>query len=227
MKISVIILTKNEEKTIFEIVQNVQYFCGEVVVVDGHSKDNTVAEAEKAGARVVYDSGKGKGDGIRKGIQEAEGEILVFMDADGSHNITDIPHLVKPIMDNMSDMVIGSRILGGSDEISGTLDNIIRAIGSMIVAFIIAKRWKIVLTDGYNGFRAVRRIVAVDLNLKRNDFVIEQEMVINCAKKKHRVSEVASHEFKRQAGQSKLPTIQGWKFIIHLFKELFLSIFGK
>lgn len=221
--VTVIIPTKNEESTIAEIIQKVKPYADELLVVDGRSQDNTMKISEELGAKVILDNCKGKGDGIRIGIKNATGDIIVFMDADGSHNISDIPRLLDPILNNKADMVIGSRILGGSDEFSGTVDNIIRTIGSLVVSHVISVRWRITLTDCNNGFRAIKRTVAIDLDLKRNDFVIEQEMVINCAKKGYKIVEISSHEYKRKAGESKLKTIQGWKFVLHFLKEIVKS----
>jgi len=221
--ITIIILAKNEELTIGEVIQQARQHADEFLLVDGHSIDNTKKIAENLGAKVILDSGKGKGDGIKTGIKHATGDIVIFMDADGSHNILDIRRLAYPILNGKADMVIGSRVLGGSDEFSGTFDNIIRTIGSLIVSYIIAKRWKVVLTDCNNGLRAIKRTVAVDLDLKRNDFVIELEMVINCAKKGYKIVEIASHEYKRKAGESKLKTSQGWKFILHFTKDIIKS----
>lgn len=221
--VTVIISTKNEQATIGEIIQSVKPYSDELIVVDGHSLDNTVKIAKDLSVKVILDNGKGKGDGIKVGIKHATGDIIVFIDADGSHNISDIPQLINPIVDDKADMVIGSRILGGSDEFSGTLDNIIRTMGSLVVSYIISARWNITLTDCNNGFRAIKRRVAIDLDLRRNDFVIEQEMVINCAKKGYRIVEISSHENKRRAGESKLKTSQGWKFILHFIKEIVKS----
>lgn len=225
MGITVIIPTKNEESTIGEAIQKAKPYANELLVVDGHSKDNTSKIAEDLGVKVILDNGKGKGDGIRVGIQHASEDIIVFMDADGSHNISDIPQLVYPILNNKADMVIGSRILGGSDEFSETFDNVIRTIGSLVVSYIISIRWNVAITDCNNGFRAIKRKVAIDLSLKRSDFVIEQEMVINCAKKGYKIVEVSSHEYKRRAGESKLKTSEGWKFVLHFIKEIVKSFF--
>jgi dolichol-phosphate mannosyltransferase len=222
-KVTIIIPTKNEESTIEGVIGQAKPYSHDLLVIDGCSVDNTVKIAERNGARVISDNGRGKGDGIKTGIIHAAGDIIVFMDADGSHNALDIPRLIEPIIKDKADLVIASRILGGSDEFSGTLDNIIRMMGSLIVSHIIAKRWNIVLTDCNNGFRAIKRTVALDLGLKRNDFVIEQEMVINCAKKGYRVMEISSHEYQRKAGKSKLETSQGWKFILHFLKEIIKS----
>jgi dolichol-phosphate mannosyltransferase len=172
------------------------------MVVDGHSTDNTREIALKMEARVVTDDGKGKGDGVRVGIQEASGDIVVFIDADGSHDPKDIPRLVRPIQEGRADLVIGSRMTGGSDELHGDINRFIRMTGSHIILLLINYRWNIRLTDVQNGFRAINTQVARKLNLKENSHSIEQEMVMKCAKQGYRLAEVPSHEYERRHGKS-------------------------
>ena len=69
----------------------------EILVVDGHSTDRTREIAAAKGARVVLDAGRGKGEALRRSFVEARHDILVFIDADGSHDPKDIPRLVAPI----------------------------------------------------------------------------------------------------------------------------------
>lgn len=220
-KISIIIPAKNEEKGIGLVIKAVKPYAWEILVVDGHSHDRTREVAKREGARVVLDNKRGQGDGIRVGIKKASGEVLVFFDADGSHEAKDIPKLIKSILNHGADLVIGSRIKGGSDEFYAQPDSFIRQIGSDLVALVINLRFKTQLTDILNGFRAIRREVALDLNLQANDFDVVQEMVMKAAKKGYRILEVATHEYERKWGKSKLPTTKGWKFIWRLIKELF------
>ncbi len=220
MKITVIIPTRNEEGGISQIIESVKPYCQEVVVVDGHSTDRTREFAEKNATKVVLDDGKGKGDGIRKGIASANADIIVFVDADGSHEPSDIPALVKPIIEGKADMVIASRNKGGSDEFKMDFENLIRQVGSDIATALVNYRFGSDLTDIQNGFRAIRFEVAKALGLKANDFDIEEEMVIKTLRKGYRVIELPSHEYERKWGTSKLSTWKGWKFVWRLFVEL-------
>jgi dolichol-phosphate mannosyltransferase len=210
MKTTVVIPAKNEERTIAKIIRRCQPYADEILVVDGHSADNTRRIAEENDARVVLDRGRGKGDGIRIGIQEARGDILVFIDADGSHDPTDIPKMVKPIQEGRADLVVGSRGMGGSDELHGDVEKLIRMIGSDIILIGINKRWKVHLTDSQNGFRAIRTDAARQLDLKENITTIEQEMTMKCLKKGFRVDEVPTHEYKREYGASVIRLKRVW-----------------
>lgn len=220
-KISIIIPTKNEAEGIFQILEGVKPFVDEIVVIDGHSTDDTTKIAQQLGATVFSDDGKGKGAGLRLGIRQATYEYIVFMDADGSHEPKDIPKLVQPLFDNEADMVVASRVKGGSDDFFLDFDNLIRQVGSQIATFLVNWKFKAKLTDIQNGFRAIKKDVASSLSLTSNDFEIEEEMVIRCLKKGFRINEIVSHEYARKWGVSKLNTGKGWKMLYKLFRELF------
>jgi len=209
-KISVIIPAKNESVPIKDVISGVKPFADEVLVVDGHSTDTTREVAESMGARVILDNGKGKGDGLRVGIREATSDILVFIDADGSHEPNDIPKLVQPILDEKADMVIGSRGTGGSDELHGDFPRFIRFTGSYILLLLINYRWNVRLTDCQNGFRAIKTDVARKLNLRENAHTIEEEMVMKCLKQGYVITDVPSHEYERKYGTSTLRLTKTW-----------------
>jgi dolichol-phosphate mannosyltransferase len=209
-RVTVVIPAKDEEGLIGEIVDAVKPFADEVLVIDGHSADRTREIANVHGARVVLDRGRGKGDALRLAFDEASGDIVVFIDADGSHEPKDIPRMVGPIIAGEADMVIGSRGKGGSDELHGTLEQLIRYVGSQIIMLGINYRWNVRLTDSQNGFRAIRRVVGQGLGLTSNLTTIEQEMLMKALKKGHRVSEIASHEYERRWGVSKVVVWKLW-----------------
>lgn len=209
-RVTVVIPTRDEEGLIGEIVDAVRPHADEVLVVDGHSRDKTREIAAARGVRVVLDHRKGKGEALRLSITEATGDILVFIDADGSHDPRDIPALVDPIKAGNADMVIASRGRGGSDELHGTIEQFIRYIGSQLIMLGINYRWNVRLSDSQNGFRAIRRDVAAQLGLQSNLTTIEQEMLMKALKKGFRVSEIASHEYERKWGTSKVVVWKLW-----------------
>ncbi len=209
-RVTVVIPTKDEEGLIGEIVDAVTPYADEVLVVDGHSRDRTREIAVDRGARVIMDRGRGKGDALRLALHEAAMEIVVFIDADGSHDPHDIPKLVAPIKAGASDVVLASRGKGGSDELHGTLEQFIRYIGSQIIMLAINYRWDVRLTDSQNGFRAIRRDVGNRLGLTSNLTTIEQEMLMKALKQGYRVSEIASHEYARRWGTSKVVVWRLW-----------------
>lgn len=221
-RVTVVICAKNEEQSIGKIIECTKPYSEEIIIVDGHSSDKTVQIAKSLGVRVVQDSGKGKGDAIRIGIREASKEIIVFMDADWSHNPDDIPKLVEPILKNEADHVTGSRSLGGSEELHGTLGNCLRMIGSAIITLGINYRFKVLLSDSQNGFRAIKTNLAKRLNLKENITTIEQEMIIKTLHGGYLIKEVPTHEYARKYGNSCINLRRVWfRYIYSWIKYLF------
>jgi hypothetical protein len=161
-----------------------------------------VARASEAGARVISDGGRGKGDGIRTAIPQVATPITVFLDADGSHDPKDVPRLVEPIRSGRADHVAASRLIGGSSELHGGFDEFLRLAGAAFITACINRRFHVRLSDSQNGFRAIRTEVLCRLGLRSNSTTIEQEMVIRTLAAGFRIEEVASHEYARRFGES-------------------------
>lgn len=205
--ISIIIPTKNEEKNLSWVLKRIKRVASrigkhEIIIVDGHSKDNTREVAQEFGCRVILDHGKGKGEAMRVGGKKARGAILLFIDADGSHNPYDIPNLIKPIISKNIDHVSGSRMLAGSDELHKELSQFIRLIGSVLITLGVNYRFNVRLTDCQNGFRAIKKKVFNKLDLRENITTIEQEMIIKTLRKGYSLIEVPTHEYERRSGDS-------------------------
>lgn len=218
--VSIVIPARNEAGGIEGIVETVRPFVDEIIVVDGHSTDGTPDIARKAGAIVVSDNNMGKGDAYQVGIDRAGCDIIVFIDADGSHEPRDIPKIIQPIIDNRAELVIASRHKGGSDEWRGDFITWLRAIGSGFLSVCINHRWKANLTDVLNGYRAAKSSAAKRVKLHAVDFDIEQHMIVQFLKHGYIVTEVASHEYERKWGKSKLPTLhKAHIFFLRLFLD--------
>ena len=220
-KVSIIIACKNEGEGIKKILKSVNKYSTDIIVVDGHSNDGTKELVKDFGARFFLDHKKGRGDALKIGIKKAKKEILIFFDADGSHDEKDIPNFVSLILKKEADLVIGSRRTGGSSDINVNLVGIIRSAGCDFLVSLVNHKFKTSLTDILYSFRAIRTSTARSLNFKSNDFGIEQEMVASCLKRGYKVMEIPSRERARGWGKSKLKTITGIKFIYSLVKQLY------
>jgi dolichol-phosphate mannosyltransferase len=202
VRISLVIPARNERENLEELLPRASRYGDEKILVDGNSTDGTPDVARAHGFRVINDRGRGKGDAIRCAIAEAVGDVLVFMDADQSHDPDDIPRLVKPILDGEADHVGGSRMRGGSDELHGTPGELVRLWGSTLITLGINLRYGTLLTDSQNGFRAIRADVARALDLQEDITTIEQEMIVKTIKGGYRIAEVPTHEYRRKHGAS-------------------------
>lgn len=221
--ITVVIAAKDEARTIAALVQRSLAHAGAAVVVDGHSRDDTAALAAAAGARVLTDRGRGKGDALRIGIAAVATDVIVFLDADGSHDPDDIPRLVAPIFDGVADHVSGSRLMGGSSELHGGFDEFFRLTGSSLITACINWRFGVRLSESQNGFRAIRTPVARLLPLTENSTTIEQEMIIKTLRHGFRMAEVPAHEHKRVHGTSHIVLWRAMpRYVYSLLQHLFV-----
>ena len=220
-RVTVVIPTKDEAKNLSWVLERVKPYYGELLVVDGHSKDDTRAIASAAGARVILDDGTGKGGALRIGAREASRDIVVFIDADGSHDPDVIPALVEPILNDTADLVIGSRMRGGSDELHSSVKEIVRLFGSELITVAINWRFGVQLTDYQNGFRAIRREAMIAINTKERTFTIEQEMAIKALKRKYRLDETPAHEHRRMHGTSHIVVWRvGFRYVWCLLRNI-------
>lgn len=213
-KLTVVVPTLDEEETLGQVLADVAPLADELLVVDGGSSDRTREVAAAAGVRTLQDDGRGKGSAIRRGLEAAAHPIVVFIDADGSHEPADIAKLVAPIRRGEADLVIGSRMTGGSDELFSDAAELVRLTGSMIINLAINYRWGVRLSDTQNGFRALVRDVGIALRLKERSTTIEQEMVMEALAAGYRVINVASHEFRRRGGRSKVIVSRVWHLYV-------------
>jgi dolichol-phosphate mannosyltransferase len=222
MEVSIVIPTLNEEYTIQDMIERCRPYADEILVVDGHSTDRTRKIAEEAGIRVILDNKKGKGEALRRSIKFVTGDVIVFIDADGSHDPSDIPKLIEPIVRGQADHVSASRLIGGSSELHGGFDEFFRLTGSSFITACINWRFKVRLSESQNGFRAIKRDVIERLELKENITTIEQEMIMKTLKKGFRMAEIPSHEHKRKMGYSKISVRKVWfRYLYTLVKYLF------
>ena len=220
--VTVVVPAKDEELSIRDIVDQCRLYASEVIVVDGHSKDKTREYAEASGARIVTDPGKGKGSAIRYVIPEIKTPLVVFIDADFSHDPHDIPKLLVPLLNNSADHVTGSRLTGGSSELHGGFDECFRLMGSSFITACINWRFNVKLSDSQNGFRALKTEVLAKLGLKENLTTIEQEMIMKTLRLGYRMGEVPAHEYRRRYGESHINLYKASvPYVWSLFRYLF------
>src|SRR5262249_55433707 len=120
-RISVVVPTLNESRNLRYVLPRLPDFIYEVVLVDGNSTDDTVAVARslRSNVRVVYQTGRGKGDALRAGFAAARGDVIVMLDADGSADPDEIPAFVDALVAG-AELAKGSRFIagGGSADIT-------------------------------------------------------------------------------------------------------------
>jgi glycosyltransferase involved in cell wall biosynthesis len=216
-RVTVVIPAKDEARNVAWVLRRLPASVDEVILVDGHSSDDTVAVARavRPDLVVAVERGPGKGAAMRTGMDLATGEIIVTIDADGSMDPEELGRYVDAAHD--ADLVKGSRFArrGGSADIS-----LFRRCGNATLRFAVNRLYGAHLTDLCYGYCAVRRSALPVLDLRCDGFEIETEMTVRALRAGLRVAEVASFEAPRRYGSSHLNAVRdGVRVLRTLLRE--------
>jgi len=201
MKISVIIPTLNEGDCIGQLLEELpQDAVDEVIIVDGNSIDNTREVVQSFGYNAYLQKSRGYGGALREGCEIATGDIIIMMDADGSHNPADITKIVE-MMKEGYEYVMASRYLqGGKTED----DTWIRFTGNMLFTWLTNIVHGMRVTDSLYLFTGITKDGLKRLDLRCDGFEFCPEILIKAHKAGLRFAEVSAMERKRFGGKSKV-----------------------
>lgn len=203
-RVAAIIPVLDEEGAIGQVVAAVpRDWVDEVVVVDGGSRDGTVAEACAAGAIVLIEKERGYGRACARGAAAAVAggaEVLVFLDGDGSDRPHEIPALVQPILASKYDFVIGSRTRGVREK--GSM-GVHQALAGRAIGAAIGVLFGVYYTD-MCAFRAIRADTLARLGMREMTYGWNLEMQMRVARAGLRVLELPVPHGRRVAGSSKV-----------------------
>ena len=233
MKVSVIIPVLNEENAIAKVINDIpktahngEITRQEIIVVDNGCTDNTAAIAKRNGARVVTEPQRGYGYACLAGIAALKTQppdIVVFLDGDYSDYPTDMPQLLKPILENRASLVIGARTQGDAKE--ALLPQ--ARFGNWLACFLIRRFFGVRYTD-LGPFRAIRYSDLLALNMQDKTFGWTVEMQLKAAKRGIPVCEVPVR-YRKRIGTSKITgtftgTLKaGYKILTTLIYHRFLA----
>ena len=218
-RVTVLICTLNEAATISYVLAKVPPWVHEILLVDGHSTDGTVdiARQLRPDIRVFYQPGKGKGDALKYGIQNASGDIIVTLDADGQTDPEEMPKFVEPLLTGY-DWVKGSRLTHGRPPNMPRH----RWFGNKVLAITSNILHGTRYTDICSGYNAFWKKAFQHLNLDYDGFEMEQQMLVKVKKAGLKVAEVACHDPGRMGGVTKInDTKQGFIDWFTIIRERF------
>jgi len=215
-KVSVIIPTLNEVENIEKVLREIpKDRVDEILVIDGHSTDGTVELVKKLGYPLIFQPSKGFGEAFSTGVKEAKSDVIVFINADNSHDPADIPKLLAKIEEGY-DMVMASRYSpgAGSDD-----DTLLHYIGNKIFTFLSNKIHKANFSDILYFFLAIRREVFDKVKTSSSGFEYCIELPIKVHKAGFKIAQIPSFERKRSGGQAKVNAFSvGLKILLAILK---------
>jgi len=181
----------NEENSIGNIILSTKKYVNDIIVYDDGSSDKTSEIAIKYGAKLITNKKrKGKGTALKILFKEAikyKPDIIISIDADGQHDPSDIPELIKPIIYDDLDIIIGSRFLKGSFTDIPSLRN----FGLKFINFLHGFLFRLQIKDTQSGFRAFsNKAFKIVLESNENGYGIESEQLIMAKNEGLKISEV-------------------------------------
>ena len=219
MKISVIIPCFNEYKTINSILNklnSLDEFDKDIIIVDDFSTDGTKELLQKIKnsnqiKTLFNEKNFGKGYCIRKAIKESSGEILIIQDADLEYDPSDIPKLINPIKNGDADVVYGSRFIGSAEK---RVLFYWHSLGNKFLTTLSNMFSNLNLTDMECCYKAFKKEILNDINLKENRFGFEPEITAKISKKNIKIYEVGIKYFGRKYSEGKKITwVDGFRAI--------------
>lgn len=202
--ISVVIPLYNEAKTIHHILKNIPNHGNyEIILINDGSTDNSLEEVKKINRKdlkiINHKKNRGYGASIQTGFKYAKGDIILTLDSDGQHDPREISKLIKPIIKNEADIIIGSRYLGSCYYF---IPFYTRA-GEFIINLILRALFGLNIGNNQSGFRAFKRNTLQHFKKMRNKGMgFTTEILFKSGLNKMRVKEVPIRVFPRKFGFS-------------------------
>jgi glycosyltransferase involved in cell wall biosynthesis len=205
-RVSVVIPTLNEEKNLPHVFARLPSGLHEVIVVDGHSTDDTIGIAKRLrpDVRIVMQPGRGKGNALAAGFAACTGDIVVTLDADGSTDPAEIPRFVAALRHG-ADFVKGSRFAQGGASSDITL---VRRVGNRALNALVNTLYHTSYTDLCYGFNAFWVRCLPYMRVDCDGFEVETLVNVRIAKAGLTIHEVPSYERDRLYGQSHLHAVR-------------------
>ena len=229
VKLSVIIPTYNEEKTIKKIIDKVKKvklknISKEIIVIDDCSKDSTrsiLKSINNGSLKILFHKkNMGKGAAIKTGLKDSTGDIILIQDADLEYNPDEYEKLLKPIIEDKAKVVYGSRL----NAIRKNIKNMYKFhyIGNLFLTLITNLLYGAKITDMETGYKVFRREVIKGINIKARRFDFEPEITAKIIKSGYKIHEVPISFIGRKFEEGKKITwIDGIKAVYYLIKYRF------
>ncbi|MEM9201026.1 MAG: glycosyltransferase family 2 protein [Actinomycetota bacterium] len=214
-RVAVVIPCRDEAVTIERVIDGFRSAMpdADIIVCDNASTDDTAARARAAGARVIAEPRPGKGRAVRRLLADVDADCYVMVDGDATYDPATAPEMVKEVLDNGVDMVVGKRISDGTAFPGG------HQVGNRLLTFVFQRLFRLRLSDTLSGYRALSRRFVKTFPVLTRGFEIETDLNAHTASLDLRHVEIDSVYTSRPDGShSKLGT---WRDGFRILRRMF------
>lgn len=220
VEVTILLPCLNEAETVADCVRQARQWLeasgasGEVIVVDNGSSDGSPDLAAAAGARVIIETKRGKGNAVHRGIAEARGNLIVLADSDGTYDLVHLDEIVGPLRDGY-DMVTGNRLRG--EMAKDAMPWLHRYVGNPLFSGIIGLITRHRFGDCLSGLRAFHRDAWQRMSPQATGFELESEICLRAGRQRLKMAEVPIPYAPRQSRSKLRAVTHGWqiaKFIL-------------
>jgi len=221
-RIAVVIPCYDEAPTIRKVIEDFRRAlpAAEIWVFDNNSRDESVAIAREAGARVVASPLQGKGHVVRHATEVVDADVYVVVDGDDTYPADAAPEMVKRLQQEGLDLLVGARL----EQYDPGAFRPFHRVGNRVITWLIGMLFRARLGDVLSGYRVLSRSFVDLVRLRRPGFEVETEMTLQALAKRLRVAEMPVRYGRRPPGsRSKLDTWSDgfviFRCIVMLFKD--------
>ena len=221
-KIAILIPCYNEEITVAKVITDFKKELPDalIYVYNNNSTDNTLQIAYENGAIVKNEYRQGKGNVVRSMFRDIDADVYVLVDGDNTYPANMVHQLIKPILMETADMVVGDRISNGTYKKQNK--RLFHDFGNGMVRNTINRLFKTNLKDVMSGYRAFSRAFVKNVPILSKGFEVETEITLHKIEKRLIIKEIPiEYKDRPNKSKSKLNTFtDGYKVIKTIIKML-------
>ena len=221
-KIAILIPCYNEEITVAKVITDFKKELPDalIYVYNNNSTDNTLQIAYENGAIVKNEYRQGKGNVVRSMFRDIDADVYVLVDGDNTYPANMVHQLIKPILMETADMVVGDRISNGTYKKQNK--RLFHDFGNGMVRNTINRLFKTNLKDVMSGYRAFSRAFVKNVPILSKGFEVETEITLHALDKRFIIKEIPiEYKDRPNKSKSKLNTFtDGYKVIKTIIKML-------
>lgn len=232
--ILLIIPAYNEAEVIIELIRRVHNFKSRqhnidyVVINDGSTDDEEKILLENNINHIELIQNLGIGGAVQLGYQyalENGYDFAVQFDGDGQHDIDFLPKLLKPLLNDEADLVVGSRFI--EEGSSNFQSSFVRRLGIRLISAIVKIVSSMKIKDVTSGFRACNKKVIEQFAEQYPNKYPEPESYVHLSKRNFRVKEVGVQMFERQSGRSSIKPLDAILYMIDVLLSVIIASLEK